>query len=172
MYCESCGSFIPDGQAFCSNCGAKAPVIMNAGTPVQPVQPVQPTQFAELVEPVYEPVMPTAPVKPVYHQGEFNPAFGQNVLVQVPSSSVSNRSAKAGLIFGIVSMVGVYLPYFNIIPAIPGLIFSLVGLKKSGESGGKGKSITGLCLSCTSILLWIAMIIGGIVRVMNGENFF
>ena len=21
MFCESCGSFIPDGQSFCSNCG-------------------------------------------------------------------------------------------------------------------------------------------------------
>ena len=25
MFCESCGSFIPDGQSFCSNCGTPAP---------------------------------------------------------------------------------------------------------------------------------------------------
>ncbi|MBR4914491.1 MAG: zinc-ribbon domain-containing protein, partial [Clostridiales bacterium] len=32
MYCESCGTFVPDGQAFCSNCGA--PVSAPAPAPV------------------------------------------------------------------------------------------------------------------------------------------
>ena len=31
MYCESCGTFIPDGQSFCSNCGA--PVAQPAAQP-------------------------------------------------------------------------------------------------------------------------------------------
>ena len=38
MYCESCGSFIPDGQSFCTNCGA--PVTASAAKPVQAAAPV------------------------------------------------------------------------------------------------------------------------------------
>ena len=35
MYCESCGNFIPDGQSFCSNCGApvSAPAAQSAPAP-------------------------------------------------------------------------------------------------------------------------------------------
>lgn len=61
MYCQHCGQQLPDGAAFCPNCGAAvgaktAPdAIAEAGQPaqpqqtvqhVQPVQPVQPQQTA------------------------------------------------------------------------------------------------------------------------------
>ena len=59
MYCESCGSFIADGQAYCSACGAQAPVPKAApqpvAVPVQPVAaPVQPVATTDSEGPVSE----------------------------------------------------------------------------------------------------------------------
>ena len=91
MYCESCGSFIPDGQSFCTNCGTPvstpvaqpaaapapapapvaAPVVAAAPAP-QPVQPVYQQPQAQPVQPVYQ--QPQAqPVQPVYQQPVYQP---------------------------------------------------------------------------------------------------
>ena len=61
MFCESCGSQVPDGQAFCSNCGT--PIAQPAQPAPQPAQPVQ--QYAQ---PVAQPVQQYAqPVQPVQY---------------------------------------------------------------------------------------------------------
>ena len=56
MYCESCGSLIPDGHSFCSNCGT--PV---AGPQVQPAQAAAPAP-APAPAPVSAPAPVAAPV--------------------------------------------------------------------------------------------------------------
>ena len=169
MYCESCGSFIPDGQSFCSNCGAQArvaaPVQQAPAQPVQPtpVQPVQPVP----VQPMYQqPAQPTPvqplyqqPVQPMYQQQvPVQPAYQQPVYAQqvqpvyqqvTPikgSGKRSNGSAIAGLIFGILTLCFCWIPYFPFILGLMGLIFSIVGVcKKNGA--GKGKAVAGLILS-------------------------
>ena len=100
MFCESCGSLIPDGNSFCSNCGAPvvarpvapepapaapapapAPVVAQAVAPapapsVQPAQPVYQQPQAQPVQPVYQqPVQPIyqQPVQPVYQQPQAQP---------------------------------------------------------------------------------------------------
>lgn len=52
MYCKSCGSFIEDGQSFCSNCGTPVtqPVQPAPQTAVQQVQPAQPVQQVAAVQ--------------------------------------------------------------------------------------------------------------------------
>ena len=155
MYCESCGSFIPDGQAYCSSCGAKAPVLMKANTAAQPAQPLQP-------------VIPVQSVPPIYQQGNAESGFGQNVLIPVPAKSVVNYTARAGLILGIISVVSFYIPYTNIVPSVLGIFFSLKGMKKTDELGGRGNCIAGLALSCGGALLWTLLIISTIVRNING----
>lgn len=53
MYCNSCGSMIPDGMPYCGNCGAPAP--QQAPQPsYQPVVPsyAQPTQPVMIPSPV------------------------------------------------------------------------------------------------------------------------
>lgn len=158
MYCESCGTFIPDDQAFCSNCGAKAPVILRAGTAAQSVPPVQSV----------EPIQPAEPARQAYQQTNAEPVFDQNILIPVTAKSVVNYTARAGLIFGIVSMVSFYIPYTNIVPAILGIIFSLMGMKKTDELGGRGNCIAGLILSGAGATLWTILIISTIVRNING----
>lgn len=56
--CEHCGTYLPDGSKFCTECGAKitAPV-----QPAAPQQPVYPQQFDA-------PPPPAAPQVPVYPQ--------------------------------------------------------------------------------------------------------
>ena len=101
MYCESCGSFVPDGQAFCSACGtptgisaaqpssqlAVQPAVQSAPVP-QPVvaQPVaaQPVAAQPVVaQPVAaQPVMqqPVQPVaQPVYQQPVYQQPVAQPV---------------------------------------------------------------------------------------------
>ena len=65
MFCNKCGTNLPEGSAFCPGCGNKIAV-----APVAPVEPVAPAAPVEPVVPVapvapVEPVAPVAPVAPV-----------------------------------------------------------------------------------------------------------
>ncbi len=56
MFCERCGTYIPEGNRFCTNCG----------TPLHTLPPVPPTSPVYAVpEPVYEPPRYRPPVEPV-----------------------------------------------------------------------------------------------------------
>ena len=181
MYCESCGTFIPDGDAYCSGCGAKAPVILEADTAVQPVPPAQPVQFAQPVQPVQfeQPVQPVQPVKPMnpvqsmepvqplYQQAGGKPGYGENYLVPITAKNVVNYTARTAMILGIISMVTVYIPFTNIIPAILSIIFALKGLKKTEEYGGRGNCIAAFCLSAGGITLTLIMLISVIINNIN-----
>ena len=158
MYCESCGSYIPDNQAFCANCGSPAPqpVAQPSAQPVaqtvaQPVvqQVAQPVAQPVQVQPVaVQPVVQQ--VQPVYQQ----PVYAQPVVVAaVPAAQQAkpkNGAASAGLVFGILSFLFSWIPVFNFfttgILGLMGLIFSIVGIAK-GRSGGRGKAIAGLVLT-------------------------
>lgn len=178
MYCESCGSFIRDGQTYCSMCGKEAPFIPEIGTAAQALQtdePVQavkiPIEQAQLVQSAQsaQPVQPAQPIQQGYQQPSAEQISGHNtVLIPVPPKSVVNYTARAGLILGIVAMVSFYIPYTNIVPAILGIIFSLLGMKKTKELGGKGNCIAGLVLSCAGMLLWLLLVITTIIRNVNG----
>jgi len=97
MYCEQCGSLIPDGHSFCSNCGAPAPaqavpaaqpaaavapapvaapVVAAAPVAPAPVAPAQPVyqQPAQPVQPVYQQPMTQPVAQPVYQQPMYQPA--------------------------------------------------------------------------------------------------
>lgn len=86
MFCESCGSLIPDGQSFCSNCGAAAPVQPAPQAAPQPVQPVQ--QYAEPApQPVQQYAQPAPqPVQPVQQYAQ---PVQQAQPVYVPGSRYS-----------------------------------------------------------------------------------
>ena len=71
MFCESCGSFIPDGQSFCSNCGAAAP---------------QPVQQAPAEEPAPAPAPAPQPQEaaPQQEYQSFIPRNNRNVQITIP----------------------------------------------------------------------------------------
>ena len=109
MYCTSCGSYVPDNQGICPNCGA-------AVTPAQPVyqQPVY-------QQPAYQ--------QPAYHAPIYTPA-------EAPRS---NGMGTAGMVLGIVFITGFLGLIFSIVGvcrrnvsgkgrAIAGIILSAIAL--------------------------------------------
>lgn len=173
MFCESCGSLIPDGHSFCSNCGtpvsrpqvqpaqaapapvAAAPVVaapVAAAAPAPAAQPVQPVYQQPAVQPVYQPV--AQPVQPVYQQ----PVYHQPVYQQAPAAPVKrgNGPATAGLVFGILTMVFCWIPGIFWGFALFGLIFSIIGVAKRNASG-KGKAIAGLILTVLGLIFGIVI---------------
>ena len=109
MFCESCGALIPDGQSFCSNCGAAAPV--------QPVQPVQ--QYAEPApQPVQQYAQPAPqPAQPVQQYAQpvqqAQPVYVQPVVAIPAQPRKSSGMAIAGLIMGIFALVLCWFPVVN-----------------------------------------------------------
>ena len=136
MFCESCGSIIPDGQSFCTNCGSPAP---------QPVQPA-PVAAQSAPQPEYQPAPQPAPQpeyqpapQPAYQQPVYQqPVYVQPVVASAPAQPVKrkNGAATAGMIFGILTVCFCWIPVVNIfmtpILGLLGLIFSIIGIVKKG----------------------------------------
>lgn len=191
MYCESCGSFINPGEAFCSNCGSPAPQnsapaatepaapapapqatvqpIMQpapqpAAQPVaQPIQPAyqQPYQQPQYQQPVYQAPTYQQPVQTV--QPIYQPVYQQPVIITpIDNRTRINGAATAGLIFGIINICISWIPLLNALPAVLGLIFSITGITKK-NAGGKGRAIAGLIMSSVGLFICILIIIELIV---------
>ena len=186
MYCESCGSFINDGEAFCSNCGSPAPRQTAPAAPatapapapqatVQPImqpapQPVQqpyqqsyqqPYQQTQYQQPTYQAPTYQQPVQTV--QPIYQPVYTQPVIITpIDNRKRINGAATAGLIFGIINLCTSWIPLLNAIPAILGLIFSIVGVSKK-DAGGKGRAIAGLIMSAVGLLIVVLIVIELIV---------
>lgn len=135
MFCESCGSSVPDGQAFCSNCGA-------------------PVNQAAQAQPVYQ--QPVAqPVQPVYQQPVVAQPVVQPVIVQQPAAK-SSGLAIAGLIMGIFTLIFCWVPVVGFILGILGLIFSIAGIAKK-NGGAKGAAIAGLVMTIIGAIISVVM---------------
>lgn len=174
MYCESCGSFINGGEAFCSNCGSPAPRDSAPAAPspapapapapqatVQPItQPVQ-TAYQPYQQPQYQ--QPVQMAQPIYQ-----PVYQQPVII-TPINNTRTRvnvAATVGLVFGIITLCAAWIPVVNVLPAIPGLIFSIAGVAKK-DAGGKGRAITGLIMSSIGLFISILFIIEMIAGELN-----
>ena len=190
MYCESCGSFINDGEAFCSNCGSPAPRDSAPAAPspapapapqatVQPImqpapqpaaqpvpQPIQPAYQQPYQQPQYQQTSYQAPTyqQPVQMaQPIYQPVYQQPVIITpIDNRTRINGAATAGLIFGIINLCTSWIPLLNGIPAILGLIFSIAGVSKK-NAGGKGRAIAGLIMSSVGLFICILIIIELIV---------
>ena len=186
MYCESCGSFINDGEAFCSNCGSPAPRQTAPAAPapapapapqatVQPImqpapQPVQqpyqqsyqqPYQQTQYQQPTYQAPTYQQPIQTV--QPIYQPVYTQPVIITpIDNRKRINGAATAGLIFGIINLCTSWIPLLNAIPAILGLIFSIAGVSKK-DAGGKGRAIAGLIMSAVGLLIVVLIVIELIV---------
>lgn len=189
MYCESCGSFINGGEAFCSNCGSPAPRDSAPAAPspapapapapqatVQPIaQPVQtayqPYQQPQYQQPAYQQPAYQAPTyqQPVQMaQPIYQPVYQQPVII-TPINNTRTRvnvAATVGLVLGIITLCAAWIPVVNVLPAIPGLIFSIAGVAKK-DAGGKGRAITGLIMSSIGLFISILFIIEMIAGELN-----
>ena len=169
MYCESCGNFIPDGQSFCSNCGAPvsapaaqsapapapapvaaAPVVAAAPAPApasapaaQPVQPVYQQPAAQPVQPVYQqqqPIYQQPAAQPV--QPVYQPVYQSPIYQQATPTNVKrgNGAAVAGLVFGILVLVFFWIPFFNVFTTgIMGLLGLIFSIVGLAKKNAGGK---------------------------------
>ena len=150
MFCESCGASIPDGQAFCSNCGAAAPA---QAAPVQ-AAPVQPAP-APAPQPMAQPVQQYAQPAPQPVQ-QAQPVYVQPVVAVPAQPRKSSGMAIAGLIMGIFTLIFCWVPVVSWILGLLGLIFSIIGIAKK-NGGAKGAAIAGLVLTILGAIIGIAL---------------
>ena len=88
MYCESCGNFVPDGQAFCANCGSP---VANAAPAAQPAPAPAPAPAPVAAAPVATPAPAPAPApapqpmaQPMYQQPAYQQPQYQQPAYQTP----------------------------------------------------------------------------------------
>ena len=156
MFCPKCGQNVPDGAAFCGNCGTviKAPSAAPQPQYQQPAQPQyqQPAQpqYQQPAAPVYQqPAQPVyqQPVQPAYQQPAA-PAYQQPVQPAGAGDDYLLRYSSKVRARGIVALV------FSTLIWIP--IVILLIAYGSGNSGNY-RAAAGLAIASV-ILFVIAMI--------------
>jgi hypothetical protein len=120
-------------------------------------QPMAPQQPVPVAQPVYQQPVYSQPgyPQPVYQQ----PAY-QAPVYSKPAPVRTNGLAKAGLVFGILTLCFSWIPAVNILTvpvfALLALIFCPIGIAKK-KYGGMGKAIAGLILTILGLAISIGM---------------
>ena len=118
MYCEHCGSVISEGEKYCANCGAPAPMSI----------PVRPPNSKENQPPIQQ--------TPVYPQPiPVNPP---------PPQPTYNGLANASFIVGLVSLILCWVPVLDICLLIAAMVISIIALVKIKNAKNNWKPITAL----------------------------
>lgn len=131
--------------------------------------------FADLPAPVQQPMMqgammppmgqPMAPMAPP--QQTAGPIAGPGAVVQntiVVNSGVamlpSSGFATAGLVFGILALVGFWVPFGDVLCAGLAVLFSILGLSqvRGGAYSGHGKAVAGLVMGIIGLIPAIIVI--------------
>ncbi len=150
MFCTQCGTPLPENSAFCPQCGVKiSPALSQAPAAPNPVPPPQqPVPSAPRpVAPTPQPVAPR-PAAPI----------PRPVAVPSPADKTPRKPAWMAILGFVFSLIS-WVPYIAFFTFVPGLIFSVIGLK----SRRKGLSVAaiiiyGVFLALISILVVILII--------------
>ena len=134
MFCEFCGSPIPDGSSICPTCAAP---VKGSVLPAQEPVSVQPIEAV--------PVQPVQPVQPVYQQPVYQqPAYQAAQPIYQQSAGGSKALAIVSLILGICGLIFCWIPVFGLLISVAGLILGILSRK---NPNGRGMGITGFILS-------------------------
>ena len=148
MICKNCGAQLPDGVAFCTNCGTAVEAPQQEPQPQPQPQPAQPAyQQPAYQQPVYQ------QPQPVYQQ----PMYAQPVAGEQPNI----------LVLGILSVA--FLGGF--FTSLVGMILGIVGRKKGKAyiaQGGTltGKSKVGFILSKLGFIFGLIETIGVVIYII------
>lgn len=141
MICKNCGAQIPDGSAFCTECGA-------------PVQQEQPVQQEPVQQPQYTPVQQTYTAEPT-------PAVsGKPVLICGILALALNSIPYVGWIAGLICAI-IGMKKAKAYVAANG---QLTGAAKVGRI----LSIVGLVCSIVMAFVWLIVIIVAIIGAASG----
>ena len=139
MFCQNCGTLLPEGVKFCPECGA-------------PVEITEPVRDMPTVE---EPVVAAAPI---YEQPVYETPVQQPIVQSSPEAQALSTPI---LIFGILGLSFACIPYVNFL----GIIFSAIAKKKVKQFLGLGGVLSGKA-KVGSILATVGLIIGIIFTVI------
>jgi hypothetical protein len=147
LTCPHCGMRNDPGDRVCVHCAKPTDV----GAGVVPV--VEERQW----EPALTAPPPPPPVaSPVsHHPQETFPV----------TSQPSNGPATAGMVFGILGVVLMWVPVVGFVLAILAVVFGVLGLGRANTGGGnKGQAIAGLILGAAGIILPI-LLLGAVLNI-------
>ena len=163
MYCESCGSTIPDDVSVCPICGVSLALFLQK----KPIHTVTQTIPDFVKTPGSQPEVNAAPAA-VQSTANTQPVVADsNSEAVMPAKKPTNKAAKAGYVLGIITLGLMFFPFtyvllyggwgflLFIIPLL-GLIFSIIGLKM--ENGHRSsKAVAGIILSvvCSIVILCV-----------------
>ncbi|MBR4905871.1 MAG: zinc ribbon domain-containing protein [Clostridia bacterium] len=136
MFCQNCGTQLPEGVKFCPECGA----------PVEIVEPLRNEPIVENIaaEPIQEPVYETPVQQPIVQSNPEAAALSTPILV-----------------FGILGLSFACIPYVNFL----GIIFSAIAKGKVKQFLGLGGVLSGKA-KVGNILATVGLIIGIIFTVI------
>lgn len=152
MFCYKCGTNMPDGATFCTNCGAAlaAPPVVNAPSTGVPPPPRVGAESQQSVPPAQPaPVLAQAPPRYI-----------------PPVAQETAGKATASMIFGILSLI--------ILPIIGGIIAVVLGhmalseIKKSmGRLKGQGMAVAGLVMGYLNVAMLPFILIIAAIAIPN-----
>jgi hypothetical protein len=140
MFCQNCGTQLPEGVKFCPECGA----------PVEIAEPLR-------SEPVVE--APVIAPEPVYEQPVYETPTYQEPVVQ--SNPEAQALSTPILVFGILGLSFACIPYINFL----GIIFSAIAKSKVKKFLGLGGVLSGKA-KVGNILATIGLIVGIVLTVI------
>ena len=128
--------------------------------------------FADLPTPMQQPLMHAAmpqqqpmfpPQQPMTGPIAGPAAVVQNTVVVSPTVAVlpSSGFATAGLVFGILCLVGFWIPFGDVLGAALAVLFSAIGLSqtRNGTYSGHGKAVAGLVMGIIGLIPAIIVIV-------------
>ena len=163
MYCESCGSTIPDDVSVCPNCGVSMALFLQK----KPIHTVAQTVPDFVKAPGSQPKTTESPAA-VQATANAQPVVADsNTVTIAPAKNPTNKATKAGYVLGLITLGLMFFPFtyvllyggwgfFLFIIPLLGLTFSIIGLIK--ENGHRSsKAVAGIILSvvCSIVILCV-----------------
>ncbi len=121
MFCPKCGTQIPDGAAFCTNCGAEAQIPVPASKPMRDTSNQETMTFAPIPEPVQDvpPVQEYPQNYSAHPTNAYTPPYTPPQPTYVPEKKSGNGGRIAVIITICVLIVGLLAAL--VILVLPGL---------------------------------------------------
>ena len=146
--CTSCGATLEDDFKVCPYCGVNA-----ENAPAVPQNNAQNTHIGSDGS-FYR--------SPAYGQ-QRPPYYGAGANVFIPPSIPMNVIGLIGMIFSILADILFWIPVFNILVALTGVILSGIGYKRRERYRLNGFAFAGLIIGIISILvgfIWTILFLG------------
>ena len=158
MYCESCGSFIPDGDAFCTKCGTPVSVTKTAAVPTPAPVPTPVPTPAPTPAPVAAPAgtaVPPVNAQPTDKDGYTYSTMVVGKEVENYKEPVKSSTLSAfGLGFGMVAIMMCWLPGINFAMAITALVIGIIVIAKRMQ----GRAFAIASITCASLSITFGLL--------------